>query len=37
MLHGSVYDKGFIVQLDPEYSATQTDFQQFMLPLFSRF
>ncbi len=32
-LHGSVYDKGSIVLLDPEYTATQTDFQKFMLPL----
>lgn len=36
-LHGSVYDKGSIVLLDPEYTATQTDFQKFMLPLVGRY
>ena len=36
-LHGSVYEKGSIVLLDPEYTATQTDFQEFMLPLVSRY
>ncbi len=36
-LHGSVYDKGSIVLLDPEYTATQTDIQKFMLPLVGQY
>lgn len=36
-LHGSVYDKGSIVLLDPEYTATQTDFQKFVLPLVGQY